>query len=95
MGILGFVIGSVAGQFCGAAVYLRVSSDPSRKLQASIAGGVAAAVCSSAIYVAFGVQDWLAGPDSWWGVSVFMGICMGLCQAVLFKGRPLGAFRTH
>jgi hypothetical protein len=93
MGVLGFIIGTLAGQLCGGVVYSRVSATerPLRRLAASIAAGFATAASASAVYVAFGVHRWLNGPESSWGPSLFLGVCMGICQAVLFRDRPFSA----
>jgi hypothetical protein len=90
MGIAGFIIGTIAGQICGADVYRRIISRATsdRSLQAAIGSGLATAACSSVVYIVLGVHDWLGGADSSWGVSVFLGICMGICQAVLLRDRP-------
>ena len=93
MGVLGFIIGTVAGQLCGAVVYslVNASERPLRRLAASISAGLATAACASAVYVLFGVHRWINGPESSWGPSVFLGICIGICQGVLFRDRPFFA----
>jgi len=91
MGVLGFVIGTMAGQFCGAAAYRRIARSPSPrdKLVASIVAGVVTTLCASVAFIVLGVHQWLGGPETSWGASVFLGSCIGICQGVLFKHRPL------
>jgi hypothetical protein len=93
MGTAGFVIGSVAGQFSGAWVYWRIRGDTSqssmREGEAAWAAGLVTVVIASAIYVPLGVHTWVGGDGTHWGMSVFLGLCMGLCQGMLFRGRPL------
>ena len=93
MAIGGFIIGSVAGQFAGSWAYWRAlggrpSATRSEWVAATVAGLVATVV-ASVIYIPLGVQSWLLGEGASWGVSVFLAVCMGLCQGVLFRGRPL------
>src|SRR5437867_4421871 len=93
MGLAGFIIGSVAGQFSGAWVYWRIrgsSPGPSmREADAAAAAGFVTAVVASAIYIPLGVHSWVLGSGTHWGMSVFLGLCLGLCQGMLFRGRPL------
>ena len=93
MGPLGFVIGTMVGQLSGAWVYWRVrgtGQEPVRhEAQAATAAGVVAAVVASAVYIVLDVHIWALGEGAPWGVSVFIGVCLGLCQAILFRGRPL------
>jgi ABC-type Co2+ transport system permease subunit len=91
VGVLSFVIGTIVGQFCGAAAYRRIARNPGprNKLAASIVAGLVTTLCASSVFVVLGVHQWLGGPETSWGASVFLGICIGICQAVLFKHRPL------
>ena len=95
MGVGGFIIGTVAGQFAGAWAYWRVrgqrSEPATRETRAAIAAGLVTTLVASAIYVPLGVHAWLGGDGTPWGASVFLGVCMGVCQGVLFRGRPLRA----
>ena len=89
MSILGVVLGSIAGQFCGAFAYRRINSRPQQQLLASIAAGLVTTLCASPIFIAFGVHRWLAGPEAPWAAAGFLALCFGICQGVLFKDRPL------
>ena len=93
MGMAGFIIGTVAGQFSGAWAYWRIrgksAASPDREFDAAWAGGLVATVVASAIYVPLGVHIWIGGSGTSWGASVFLGVCMGLAQGMLFRGRPL------
>jgi hypothetical protein len=90
MGVAGFIIGSVGGQFAGAWVYWQIRGDgPEREARAAAAAGLVTMVIASAIYIPLRVHTWVGGTDAPWGVSVFLGLCMGLCQGILFRGRPL------
>jgi hypothetical protein len=93
MGLAGFIIGTMAGQFSGAWVYWQIrGTGPGpamRETYAAAAAGVVTAVVASAVYIPLGVHTWVGGNGISWGASVFLGMCMGICQAVLFRGRPL------
>jgi hypothetical protein len=102
MGVVSFMAGTVAGQLAGAWVYWRVRGNtpgPStsehdaavanREFDAAWAAGFVTAVVATGVYTALGVHAWLLGSDASWGVSAFLGGCMGLCQGMLFRGRPL------
>jgi hypothetical protein len=52
------------------------------------AGGLATTLVASVIYLAFGLHKYLNPPSSW-GASLFWGLCFGIVQSVLFRGRPL------
>lgn len=93
MGAAGFLIASVAGQLSGAWVYWRVrgatETRPSTELRAATASGFVTALIASAAYIPLGIHTWAGGTGTHWGLSVFLGICLGICQAVLFRGSPL------
>ena len=94
MGVAGFIIGTAAGQFSGAWAYWRIrnragSADP--EFDAAWAAGLVATVIASAVYIPLGVHTWLGGDGAPWGLSVFLGVCIGICQGMLFRGRPLRA----
>lgn len=86
MGIAGFILGTVAGQFAGAWIYGRIHGP---ELLAASAGGIVTTIVASLIYIPFGVHTWLGGEGTSWGASVFLGFCMGICQVLLFRGPPL------
>jgi hypothetical protein len=93
MGMAGFIIGTVAGQFSGAWVYWQVRGNPAgavaRWIDEAMAAGLVTTIVASAIYIPLGVHTWLGGDGASWGESVFLGLCMGICQGLLFRGRPL------
>lgn len=90
LGLLGFAIGTVTGQFAGGWAY-RVGkkklalSEPG----AAIGSGLATAVVASSLYILFHVHEWIGGNGGSWGVSVFIAMCMGIVQGALFRSRPL------
>jgi len=88
MAILGVVIGLMAGVVCGAAAYQWVSTRFKSQVLASVVSGLVTTLCASPIFIAFGVHRWLAGPEAPWTAAVFLALCYGICQGVLFKGRP-------
>jgi len=59
------------------------------EVRAAIAAGVATTVVAALIYLPFHVHEWIGGSGTSWGMSAFMGVCMGLVQGVLFRRRPL------
>ncbi len=92
--MLGFILGTLAAQLTGSWLYWRVraatSARPRSELTAATAAGLLAAAVASAIYLPLDVHTWIGGPGTSWGASVFLGICMGIIQGVLFRGRPFG-----
>ena len=92
-GLSGFIIGSILAQFAGAWAYWRtriVLTDRARReLWAASIAGVVTALVGTVAYIFFKVHLWLDVQNAPWGADVFLGICMGICQAVLFRGRPL------
>ena len=93
MGILGVVLGTLAGQFAGAWMFLKVRREAQGSLRSEVAAavtaGVTTAIVSAPIYVVLGVSSWISGGDGRWGISAFLAICVGICQAVLSRSRPL------
>lgn len=99
MGAVGFAVGAIAGQVSGAWCYWRVRHKglggyKSEALAATCAGFVTALV-ATAVYSLFRVHTWIAGPGSSWGASAFLGLCTGIAQGVMFRGRPLSAFQRN
>jgi len=93
MGVTGFIIGSVGGMFSGAWVYWQVRGDSPgaarREARAAAAAGLVTAVIDTVIFIPLGVHTWVGGDGTPWGMSVFLGLCMGMCQGMLFRGKPL------
>ena len=90
--MFGFILGSVIAQFAGAWAYHTSKRRLAfSELPAAVVAGLVTTVIASIIYIPLHVHDWVAGPGSSWGSSVFLGLCMGIIQGVLFRGRPLGA----
>ncbi len=93
MGAGGFIIGTVASQFSGAWVYWRIRGpgavSPNREYDAAMVAGLVTTVVASAIYILLGVHNWLDGDGASPGLSVFLGLCAGVCQGMLLRGRPL------
>jgi hypothetical protein len=89
----GFIVGTIAGQFLGSWAYWQVRGHSAAhgvsEWLAATAAGVVATVVASAIYIPLGVHTWLGGEGTPWGAAVFMGVCVGICQGVLFRGSPL------
>ena len=85
------VIGTVGAQFAGAWAYRRVdrsaSGDTRRKVLSAIAAGAVTTIVAAPVYMIVGVDSWI-GIGTNWEMSAFFGVCMGICQAVLFRGRP-------
>jgi len=84
-------IGLVPAQLAGAGTYVKIkdSSSPrwGREWVAASAGGLATTLVASLIYLALGLHKQLFPPMSW-GASVFIGVCWGIYQGVLGRGRP-------
>ena len=94
MGILGFLLGTMAGVVGGRVAYRRVTrKDSNRDVGGRVVAGITTAACASLVYVISDVHDWLL-PGSSWGMSVFMGICMGIAQTVLVRDRSLSSTKN-
>jgi hypothetical protein len=92
MGLAGFMLGTVGGQLAGASVYWRTrgsSGAPTGEFRAAAAAGVVTTLVASALFVLLGVHRWIGGEGTHWGASVFLGLCVGIVQGVLGRGRPL------
>jgi len=93
VGAVSFLLGSIVGQLSGAWVYWRVrsavQSARTAELGAAAVSGAVTAVIASAAYLGLGIHTWAGGVDAHWGLAVFLGVCLGICQAVLFRGNPL------
>jgi hypothetical protein len=90
--MFGFILGSVIAQFAGAWVYHASKKRLAvGELLAALGAGLATTVVASAVYIPLHAHEWLAGPGASWEISVFLGLCMGIAQGVLFRGRPLAA----
>ena len=91
-------IGLVPAQLAGAWTYLKVqgSSSPRwrREWVAATAGGLATTLVASLIYLALGLHKQL-DPQMSWGASVFFGLCFGIAQGVVGRGRPLRRRPPH
>jgi hypothetical protein len=91
MGVAGFVIGTFAGHISGRWVYRQVRTEGAgsnmHETRAAVASGLGTAVIASAIYILLGVHTWAGGMP--WGFSVFLGLCMGIFQGALYRGKPL------
>jgi hypothetical protein len=65
MGLLGSMIGTIAGQLAGAWAYWRVRSRPSKppegELSARLVAGFVTTIVASLLYVPLGVPEWLGG----------------------------------
>ena len=81
--------GVMAGFFCGDVAYRRVLARSQRRVIASIASGLLTTVATSVAFIAMDVHHWFIGPEAPWTASVFLALCFGICQGVLFKDRPL------
>ena len=87
-GIIGFLIDTVSAQLAGASAYRRFHKSPtiSEPVRAA-ATGLLTAIVAAGLYIPFRVGEWLSGAEDW-RVSAFLALCIGICQAILFKGRP-------
>ena len=87
--MLGFIVGTVLGQFAGALVF----HASKKRLALGEAGaralaGLGTTVVTAPVFVIMGVHEWMAGEGTSWGAALFLAVCMGIIQGVLFRGRP-------
>ncbi len=91
--LAGFIVCSMASQFAGAWAYWRtrnaLADRKRREFWAAMVAGVVTALVATAAYRPLRVDLWLGGEDAPWASAAFVGVCIGLCQAVLVRGRPL------
>ncbi len=89
--MLGFLLGTVLGQVAGAAAYMQAKTRFGfRELPAAIAAGLATTIVASVAFLVLRVHEWFGSdPEASRGISVFVGVCLGIMQGVLFRGRPL------
>ena len=93
LGVVGFIIGSIMGQFAGAWTYLRTKLALQafwyREIVSALLAGLVTALIATAVYVPLGVHIWITQrQDAPWAAAAFLGVCMGICQGVLFRDRP-------
>ena len=90
MGALSFLFGAVTGQIIGAWAY-RESKRRFKfgEWRAATVAGVVATVVTAPLFILNKVHEWLLGPGAHWGLSILMAVFVGICQGVLFRGRPL------
>ena len=90
--MFGFIVGSIIAQVAGAwSFHASKKRLAFTEAPAALVAGFTTTVIASAVYIPLHVHDWAAGPGASWGISVFLGLCMGILQGVLFRGRPLAA----
>ena len=86
------IIGLLPAQLAGAWAYWKAHGSTSPQIRrewvAATVSGLVTTVVASVIYIAFGLHKQLPGGSSW-GASVFFGLCFGICQGALVRGRPL------
>src|SRR5213593_2165718 len=88
-----------ASLIVGAWAYWRTRGDqapgPWLETRARITAGLATAIVAGAIFIALGVHKWFLGPETPWTASAFLGVCLGLCEGVLYRGRLLERFHPN
>jgi hypothetical protein len=90
MGVAGFILGTILAQFAGGWAYWTSKRRWAfGETRARLAAGVTTAVVAGVAYVPLGVHRWLSGEDGTWVEAAFIGVCVGLIQGILFRGRPL------
>ncbi len=89
--MIDFVIGTVAGQFAGAWVSWRIRRRAEWIRRTS--AGLVTAVVATGIYLPLRVHTWAGGEGASRALSPFLGVCIGICQGVLWRGRPLARTR--
>ena len=78
-----------AAQFAGAWTYLTAKRKALTEPAAAIACGVVTTLVAAPAFIALDVHHWILGPETNWGLSVFLAVCGGITQGALFRGRPL------
>ena len=94
----GFIIGTMLGQLAGSWAYWKVydrRADHNTEWRESVVAGTVSAVVAAAVYIPTHVQIWLAGEHGTWKVAVFVAVCMGLCQGILWPERPWQTLRKR
>ena len=86
MKVVGILITMSAGFFVADWSYRALKRGHTSDLIAATVSGLGITVVASVGFLLLKVHQWWFGPETSWGFSVFLGFCVGLCQAVLFRG---------
>jgi hypothetical protein len=93
------LLGGAIGLIVGAWAYWKTRGDqapgPWQETRACIVAGSATALVCGAIFTALGVHKWFLGNETPWTASLFLAVCGGLCEGVLFRGRLLEQFHPN
>ena len=90
MGVVYAIIGTFLSFAASDWVYGRLrGTNPRgsrREILAAVACGGVASVVAAAFYVPAGIHSLLFGAEVRWPASVFLGVCLGIFQGVLYRG---------
>ena len=67
---------------------------PWLETRARIVAGLATAAVCGALFAALGVHKYF-GIETPWTFSIFLGVCGGICEGVLYRGRLLERFHSN
>jgi len=68
---------------------------PWLETRARIVGGLATAAVGGVLFSALGVHKYFFGKETPWTFSLFLGLCVGIYQGVLYRGRLLQRFHPN
>jgi len=84
--------------FAGAWAYWKIRGEslagPLLETRARIVAGLATAAVCGALFVALGVHKYF-GNETPWTFSLFLGLCGGICEGVLYRGRLLERYHPN
>lgn len=94
--LIGFAI--LVSLFAGDWTYWKIRGEslpgPWLETRARIVAGLATAAVCGALFSALGVHKYF-GQETPWTFSLFLGVCGGICEGVLYRGRLLGRFHPN
>ncbi len=68
---------------------------PWLETRARILGGLATAGVCGVLFSALGVHKYFFGNETPWTLSLFLGVCVGIYEGVLYRGRFLARFHPN
>jgi membrane protease YdiL (CAAX protease family) len=92
------MLGIGASLVAGAWAYWKIRGkelpDVWRETRARILAGLATTVVSAAVFIALDVHKYF-GNEIPWTFSIFLAVCAGICEGVLYRGRALERFHPN
>ncbi len=88
--VAGLLIGTMIAQLAGARTYwwvrAKTGTSSGSEWLSAISAGFVTTLGAAIVYIPLRLHNLL---DSSWGASVFLALCVGICQGALYRGGRL------